>query len=148
MLTLSSSFTTTAVEGSSSSSNSATSTMTAVEGSCPFGRDLSPAIASHRFFPASPSLLNSIVDSTVVAVSVLGAGVAMPTYSPNLYWEFRRSMEEVLWIMKSTNRSRRPNTEPSDHFRVVQAANKTSFNLCFCLHSVLKDNHLTPDPPL
>ncbi|EHA8591978.1 putative transcription repressor OFP12-like [Cocos nucifera] len=98
MLTLSSSSAATAAEGSSfsSSSDSAAGTTAGAEGSCPSDRDLSTAIASHRFFPASPGPSNSIVDSAAVAVGVLGAGVAVPTYSPDPYWEFRRSMEEMV----------------------------------------------------
>ncbi|XP_026666346.2 transcription repressor OFP12-like [Phoenix dactylifera] len=79
-----------------STSDSAAGTATAAEGSCPSDRDLSTAIASRRFFPASPGPSNSIVDSAAVAVGVLGAGVAVPTYSPDPYWEFRRSMEEMV----------------------------------------------------
>ncbi|CAL9151997.1 unnamed protein product, partial [Musa hybrid cultivar] len=64
-------------------------------GSCPSERDLSTAIASRRLLPASPGLSNSIVDSAAVTVGV-GAGVAVPTYSPDPYWDFRRSMEEMV----------------------------------------------------
>ncbi|RRT51762.1 hypothetical protein B296_00048118 [Ensete ventricosum] len=64
-------------------------------GSCPSERDLSTAIASRRLLPASPGRSNSIVDSAAVTVGE-GAGVAVPTYSPDPYWDFRRSMEEMV----------------------------------------------------
>ncbi|WOL20654.1 hypothetical protein Cni_G29459 [Canna indica] len=67
----------------------------AVGGSCPSERDLSTAIASRRLLPASPGRSNSIVDSAAVDVGT-GAGVAVPTYSPDPYWDFRRSMEEMV----------------------------------------------------
>ncbi|XP_008797391.1 transcription repressor OFP12 [Phoenix dactylifera] len=90
----------TAAEGSSFSSNSSSSTApgtaAAPDGPCPSDRDLSTAIASRRFFPAAPGPSNSIVDSAAVAVGVVGAGVAVPTYSPDPYWDFRRSMEEMV----------------------------------------------------
>ncbi|XP_010917734.1 uncharacterized protein [Elaeis guineensis] len=90
----------TAAEGSSSSSitssSSASGTAGAHYGPCPSERELSTAIASRRFFPAAPGPSNSIVDSAAVAVGVVGEGVAVPTYSPDPYWDFRRSMEEMV----------------------------------------------------
>ncbi|OAY70860.1 Transcription repressor OFP12 [Ananas comosus] len=62
----------------------------------PSERDLSTAIASRRFFPASPGRSKSIVDSAAVAVVGVGTGVAVPTYSPDPYGDFRRSMEEMV----------------------------------------------------
>ncbi|CAL9187079.1 transcription repressor OFP12-like [Musa acuminata AAA Group] len=64
-------------------------------GSCPSERDLFSAIASRRLLPASPGRSNSIVDSAAVAVGA-GTGVPVPTYSPDPYRDFRRSMEEMV----------------------------------------------------
>ncbi|URD76906.1 hypothetical protein MUK42_31971 [Musa troglodytarum] len=64
-------------------------------GSWPSERDLSSAIASRRLLPASPGRSNSIVDSAAVAVGA-GTGVPVPTYSPDPYRDFRRSMEEMV----------------------------------------------------
>lgn len=58
--------------------------------------DLCSAIASHRFFPACPGRSKSIVDSAAVSVYGIGSGVAVPTYSPDPYNDFRRSMEEMV----------------------------------------------------
>ncbi|KAG1333973.1 transcription repressor OFP12 [Cocos nucifera] len=90
-----------AAEGSSfssitSSSSAPGTTAAANYGPCPSERELSTAIASRRFFPAAPGPSNSIVDSAAVAVGVVGEGVAVPTYSPDPYWDFRRSMEEMV----------------------------------------------------
>ncbi|CAL9116088.1 unnamed protein product [Musa textilis] len=63
--------------------------------SCESPRDLSSAIASRRLLPASPGRSNSIVDSAAVAVGA-GTGVPVPTYSPDPYRDFRRSMEEMV----------------------------------------------------
>ncbi|WOK91580.1 transcription repressor OFP12-like [Canna indica] len=65
-------------------------------GSCPSEHDLSTAIASHRLLPASPGRSNSIVESAAVAIVGVGTGVAVPTYSPDPYRDFRRSMEEMV----------------------------------------------------
>jgi uncharacterized protein (TIGR01568 family) len=58
--------------------------------------DLCSAIASRRFFPACPGRSKSIIDSAAVAVYGIGSGVAVPTYSPDPYNDFKRSMEEMV----------------------------------------------------
>ncbi|XP_057959135.1 transcription repressor OFP12-like [Malania oleifera] len=59
--------------------------------------DLANAFASHRFFFSSPGRSNSIVDSPLEPDTVSGAGVvAVPTYSPDPYSDFRRSMQEMV----------------------------------------------------
>ncbi|KAJ0974106.1 hypothetical protein J5N97_016071 [Dioscorea zingiberensis] len=60
--------------------------------------DLASAIASRRLFPSAPGPSNSIVDSASVAIGSSGAasGLAVPTYSPDPYADFRRSMEEMV----------------------------------------------------
>ncbi|XP_074573437.1 uncharacterized protein LOC141829839 [Curcuma longa] len=67
--------------------------------SCPSERDLSTAIASRRLLPASPGRSNSIVDSSAAPVAFGIRGIvaaAVPTYSPDPYGDFRRSMEEMV----------------------------------------------------
>uniref|UniRef100_A0A7N0SYE1 Transcription repressor n=1 Tax=Kalanchoe fedtschenkoi TaxID=63787 RepID=A0A7N0SYE1_KALFE len=66
--------------------------------------DLSAAYASGRFFISSPGQSNSIVDSSAASssssfgsdTSVMKNSVAVPTYSPDPYADFRRSMEEMV----------------------------------------------------
>ncbi|XP_072991673.1 uncharacterized protein [Typha latifolia] len=81
-----------------SSLSSASSSISGEGGSSPTpsDRDLSTAIASRRFFPASPGRSKSILDSAAIAVVGKGAGVAVRTYSPDPYRDFRRSMEEMV----------------------------------------------------
>ncbi|KAM3315390.1 hypothetical protein ACQJBY_033858 [Aegilops geniculata] len=71
---------------------------------------LSSAIASRRFFLASPGRSNSIVDSSAAhAAAVLGvgaAGVAVPTYSPDPHADFLRSMEEMSAALRLDARRR------------------------------------------
>lgn len=62
----------------------------------PKDNDLCSAIASRRFFPACPGRSKSIIDSAAVSVYGIGSGVAVPTYSPDPYSDFRRSMEEMV----------------------------------------------------
>ncbi|XAR54676.1 hypothetical protein NMG60_11029916 [Bertholletia excelsa] len=57
--------------------------------------DLAAAFASHRFFFASPGCSNSILDSPQTH-SIFAGGVAVPTYSPDPYLDFRRSMQEMI----------------------------------------------------
>ncbi|KAK8958916.1 hypothetical protein KSP40_PGU016798 [Platanthera guangdongensis] len=57
---------------------------------------ISSAMASPRLFLASPGRSNSIIDSAAVFVGVSRTGVAVPTYSPDPYLDFRRSMEEMV----------------------------------------------------
>ncbi|XP_042441944.1 transcription repressor OFP12-like [Zingiber officinale] len=67
--------------------------------SCLSERDLSSAIASRRLLPASPGRSNSIVDSSAApaAFGIRGiSAAAVPTYSPDPYGDFRRSMEEMV----------------------------------------------------
>ncbi|XP_020597174.1 transcription repressor OFP12-like, partial [Phalaenopsis equestris] len=56
---------------------------------------ISSAIASRRLFPASPGPSNSILDSSTVIIRLGSAGVAVATYTPNPYVDFRQSMEEM-----------------------------------------------------
>ncbi|KAK6164660.1 hypothetical protein DH2020_001524 [Rehmannia glutinosa] len=75
--------------------------------------DFATAFASQRFFFASPGRSNSIVDSSSSAVSVAstssstssnqpendavsGGSIAVPTYSPDPFVDFRRSMQEMV----------------------------------------------------
>jgi uncharacterized protein (TIGR01568 family) len=58
--------------------------------------DLCSAIASRRLLPACPGRSKSIVDSAAVSVYGIGSGVAVPTYSPDPYNDFKRSMEEMV----------------------------------------------------
>ncbi|XP_042443384.1 transcription repressor OFP12-like [Zingiber officinale] len=67
--------------------------------SCLSERDLSSAIASRRLLPASPGRSNSSVDSSAApaAFGIRGiSAAAVPTYSPDPYGDFRRSMEEMV----------------------------------------------------
>ncbi|KAE9460651.1 hypothetical protein C3L33_07482, partial [Rhododendron williamsianum] len=71
--------------------------------------DLAAAFASQRFFFSSPGRSNSIVESSssfsssssslttsVRSDSVVGGGVAVPTYSQDPFEDFRRSMQEMV----------------------------------------------------
>ncbi|KAL4311003.1 hypothetical protein GQ457_01G053150 [Hibiscus cannabinus] len=73
--------------------------------------DFATAFASNRFFFTSPGSSNSIIESTLSSTATtqqpldtLGAGeptafkdsVAVPTFSPDPYMDFRRSMEEMV----------------------------------------------------
>ncbi|KAL1547231.1 transcription repressor OFP16-like [Salvia divinorum] len=75
--------------------------------SAPSTPDLATAFASRRFFFSSPGRSNSIVDSSasssssassIASASSLGseAAVAVPTYSPDPFADFRRSMQEMV----------------------------------------------------
>lgn len=75
--------------------------------------DFAAVLASRRFFFSSPGRSNSIVDSSpshspsslsppesdaepAVKVGSDAGGVAVPTYSPDPYADFRRSMQEMV----------------------------------------------------
>jgi len=70
--------------------------------------DIATAVASNRFFFSSPGRSNSIVESTVSSSSpaptidsnkkkvVLNRSVAVATYSPDPYMDFRQSMQEMV----------------------------------------------------
>ncbi|KAL3647865.1 hypothetical protein CASFOL_008833 [Castilleja foliolosa] len=65
-------------------------------------QDLATAVASRRFFFSSPGRSNSIVDSSTStsnpdsdAISG-GSSVAVLTYSPDPFADFRRSMQEMV----------------------------------------------------
>lgn len=64
--------------------------------------DFSNVFASQRFFFSSPGNSNSIVDFSMNNQSpenpkeVVTGGVAVQTYSPDPYSDFRRSMEEMV----------------------------------------------------
>ncbi|XP_020594562.1 transcription repressor OFP12-like [Phalaenopsis equestris] len=57
---------------------------------------ISSAISSRRLIPAFPGRSNSIVESAAVSIGIRGSAVAIPTYSPEPYLDFRRSMEEMV----------------------------------------------------
>lgn len=64
------------------------------------------AFASRRLFFSTPGLSNSIIDSAAatataepkeeVAPTLFGNSVAVPTFSPDPYADFRRSMQEMV----------------------------------------------------
>ncbi|XP_075100618.1 transcription repressor OFP15-like [Nicotiana tabacum] len=75
--------------------------------------DLATVYASQRFFFASPGHSNSIIDSSSASMSsslastsssveppesdtVIDGSIAIPTYSPDPYLDFRRSMQEMV----------------------------------------------------
>ncbi|GMY16691.1 transcription repressor OFP12-like [Fagus crenata] len=67
--------------------------------------DYAAAFASHRFFFSSPGLSNSIIQSTTSPsiqqpdnnnTKLFNNSVAVPTYSPDPYADFRRSMQEMV----------------------------------------------------
>ncbi|XP_077247278.1 transcription repressor OFP16-like [Tasmannia lanceolata] len=59
------------------------------------GPDLSTILTSHRFFFSSPGRSNSILDADPPQFLAAG-GLAVPTYSPDPYADFRRSMDEMV----------------------------------------------------
>ncbi|PIN09015.1 hypothetical protein CDL12_18408 [Handroanthus impetiginosus] len=72
--------------------------------------DFASAFASQRFFFSSPGRSNSIIDSSSSLAStsssaslnqpeneaVSGGSIAVPTYSPDPFIDFRRSMQEMV----------------------------------------------------
>ncbi|GAA0174833.1 hypothetical protein LIER_28141 [Lithospermum erythrorhizon] len=68
--------------------------------------DLSGVFASQRFFCSSPGRSNAIIDSSSSSSSLeitssssdnlVGGSIAIPTYSPDPYADFRRSMQEMV----------------------------------------------------
>lgn len=63
--------------------------------------DFSSAFASHRFFFSSPGSSNSIFERLEPppaqdSDAVVGGGVAVQTYSPDPYSDFRQSMVEMI----------------------------------------------------
>ncbi|KAA8543255.1 hypothetical protein F0562_021250 [Nyssa sinensis] len=71
--------------------------------------DFSTVFASHRFFFSSPGRSNSIIKSSPPSSSsspsqgkmpesdtLVGGSIAIPTYSPDPYNDFRRSMQEMV----------------------------------------------------
>lgn len=66
--------------------------------------DLSTVLASQRFFFSSPGQSNSIIQSTSTSTSttakheqtLLMKSIAVPTFSPDPYTDFRRSMQEMV----------------------------------------------------
>ncbi|KAF7120396.1 hypothetical protein RHSIM_Rhsim13G0026400 [Rhododendron simsii] len=91
----------------SSSSSSSSSLPSSPSSAAP---DLAAAFASQRFFFSSPGRSNSIVESSssfssssssslttsVRSDSIVGGGVAVPTYSQDPFEDFRRSMQEMV----------------------------------------------------
>ncbi|XP_055811894.1 transcription repressor OFP12-like [Solanum dulcamara] len=71
--------------------------------------DFSDIFASQRFFFSSPGNSNSIIDFSMNNHSaenpkeVVTGGVAVQTYSPDPYSDFRRSMEEMVEAHELTN---------------------------------------------
>ncbi|KAL3328869.1 hypothetical protein AABB24_036135, partial [Solanum stoloniferum] len=66
--------------------------------------DFSNIFASQRFFFSSPGNSNSIVDFPVEnPKEVVTGGVAVQTYSPDPYADFRRSMQEMVEAHELTN---------------------------------------------
>ncbi|XP_073284682.1 transcription repressor OFP16-like [Primulina huaijiensis] len=70
--------------------------------------DFATAFASQRFFFSSPGRSNSIIDSSLASTSfstssnppenpaIFGGSIAVPTYSPDPFMDFRRSMQEMV----------------------------------------------------
>ncbi|KAJ9696171.1 hypothetical protein PVL29_008424 [Vitis rotundifolia] len=71
--------------------------------------DFATVYASQRFFFSSPGRSNSIIDSSSASSSTsqssdtppesespITGGIAIPTYSPDPYMDFRRSMQEMV----------------------------------------------------
>ncbi|XP_073060262.1 transcription repressor OFP16-like [Primulina eburnea] len=72
--------------------------------------DFATAFASQRFFFSSPGPSNSIIDSSSSLAStsfstssnppenpaIFGGSIAVPTYSPDPFMDFRRSMQEMV----------------------------------------------------
>ncbi|OVA15489.1 Ovate protein family [Macleaya cordata] len=62
--------------------------------------DFATVFASQRFFFSSPGRTNSIVESPEKSPpqsdTLIGGGVAIPTYSPDPFMDFRRSMQEMV----------------------------------------------------
>ncbi|KAI3668151.1 hypothetical protein L6452_43228 [Arctium lappa] len=69
--------------------------------------DFFTAVASNRFFFSSPGRSNSIIESSSPSTSSLAStveispedvagGVAIPTISPDPYFDFRKSMQEMV----------------------------------------------------
>nr|KYP70683.1 hypothetical protein KK1_009911 [Cajanus cajan] len=82
-------------------SSPATSSTNLESKSEPEPADFATACASQRFFFSSPGRSNSIVESTGAAVeerarAAFSGSVAVATYSPDPYADFRRSMEEMV----------------------------------------------------
>ncbi|KAL1543256.1 transcription repressor OFP12-like [Salvia divinorum] len=69
--------------------------------------DFTTAFASHRFFFSSPGSSNSIVEPLQPQPpqdpdAVVGSGVAVHTYSPDPYSDFRQSMFEMIEARDAT----------------------------------------------
>ncbi|KAL3531330.1 hypothetical protein ACH5RR_010652 [Cinchona calisaya] len=69
--------------------------------------DFATVFASQRFFFSSPGRSNSIIDSSSSSLSslasttsssdsIVGGSIAVPTYSPDPFIDFRRSMQEMV----------------------------------------------------
>ena len=98
---------------SHSSSSLSTTTTTNTNTSSSSEPDYAAAFASQRFFFSSPGLSNSIIQSTINInadskspspqqphnnnnCTLVNNSVAVPTYSPDPYNDFRRSMQEMV----------------------------------------------------
>ncbi|KAJ4956401.1 hypothetical protein NE237_013184 [Protea cynaroides] len=65
--------------------------------------DFATIFASQRFFFSSPGRSNSIIESlpeynppSEVTEKLMSGGIPIPTYSPDPYTDFRRSMQEMV----------------------------------------------------
>ncbi|KAF8401716.1 hypothetical protein HHK36_012662 [Tetracentron sinense] len=61
--------------------------------------DFATVLASQRFFFSSPGHSNSIIqfpESPPESDTLIGGSVAVPTYSPDPYMDFRQSMQEMV----------------------------------------------------
>ncbi|KAM7485521.1 hypothetical protein LguiA_001530 [Lonicera macranthoides] len=90
---LSSTTTTTTTTTSSSSSSSTDHRRSSTDSLPP---DFATVFASQRFFFSYPGSSNSILDSPGSSPSPVTGGVAIQTYSPDPYSDFRRSMQEMV----------------------------------------------------
>ncbi|KAF8392365.1 hypothetical protein HHK36_022707 [Tetracentron sinense] len=66
--------------------------------------DFATVFASQRFFFSSPGSSNSIIESPECppeSDKLVGGGVPIPTYSPDPYMDFRRSMQEMVEARES-----------------------------------------------
>ncbi|KAF8388068.1 hypothetical protein HHK36_026734 [Tetracentron sinense] len=63
--------------------------------------DFATVFASQRFFFSSPGRSNSIIESPECppeSDKLIGGGVPIPTFSPDPYMDFRRSMQEMVEV--------------------------------------------------
>ncbi|PQP94307.1 transcription repressor OFP12 [Prunus yedoensis var. nudiflora] len=107
--------------------------------------DFATAFASRRFFFSSPGLSNSIVDQSASSPSSIAASsespdhklvnhsVAVPTFSPDPYRDFRRSMQEMVEAREGMKTRRRRRAR-----RRNQTGNSCMSFCCAILRSTLR----------